>query len=163
MQQERLKNPRVRISLICAVILAALAAAIAVIILLTLKLTHPTTVLGPGFYPLLLSILMFVSSLYIIYSLLYGDSDRVAIKTVLDFIAVRKPLGLYLGVILCVAAMPVLGFVGSLFLFSFAEMTFLEKIKQPLFWRLIYSTAIAGGVFLLFNALQVYLPVPFWL
>jgi len=162
-QQEKLKVPQFRVSLICAVVLAMVAAVIAITVLSTLKLSHPATILGPGFYPLLLSALMFCSCLYIIYSLLYGDSDNVVIKTVLDGSAIKKSLVLFILAIGCVAAMPLLGFVGSMFLFSFVYMTFLEQKKQPLLWRLIYSAAIAGGVFMLFKALQVYLPAPFWL
>lgn len=162
-QQEKLNNPKLRISLACAILLALLAVIIAITVLSTLELSHPTTVLGPGFYPLSISILMFLSCLYIIYSLLYGDRDSVVIKSALDVTAFKKPIVLFVLAIACVAAMPLLGFIGSMFLFSYVYMTFMEQKKQPLLWRLVHSAAISGGVFLLFKALQVYLPVPFWL
>jgi len=162
-RQGKLKNLQFRISLAFAVILALVAVIIAITVLSTLKLSHPTTVLGPGFYPLVLSILMFLSCLYIIYSLRYGDSDSVVIKSTLDVAAIKKPLALFFLAIACVAAMPLLGFLGSMFLFSYVQMTYLEREKKLLLWRIIYSASIAGGVFLLFKALQIYLPVPFWL
>ena len=84
-------------------------------------------------------------------------------KSVLDRAALKKPLALFMLAIACVAAMPLLGFLGSMFLFCFIQLTCLEKEKQPLLWRLVYSVAIVGGVYWLFKALMIYLPAPFWL
>ncbi len=163
MQREKLKNPQFRISFIVAVVLALLALVLAVIIVSTLDLTTATTALGPGYYPLLLSILMFLSCLYVIYSLLCGDSGRIVFKSVFDRGAINKPLALLILAIAAVATMPLFGFLGSMFLFNFAQLTYLEKEKQPVLWRMIYSAAISGGIFWLFKALMIYLPVPFWL
>jgi hypothetical protein len=50
-----------------------------------------------------------------------------------------------------------------MFLFNFIELTYLEKEPQPLLWRIIYSAAISGGIFWLFKALMIFLPLPFWM
>ncbi|MEW6671977.1 MAG: tripartite tricarboxylate transporter TctB family protein [Thermodesulfobacteriota bacterium] len=163
MQSEKLKDPKVRGSLVGAAVLALLALFVGGVVLSTLKLRHPTTVLGPGFYPLLLSVLMFIACLYVIYSLLFGDREAVNMKSVLDRAALKKPMALFLLSVVCVAAMPLLGFMGAMFVFCFIQMTYLEKEKQPLIWRLVYSAAIVGGVYWLFRALMIYLPAPFWL
>jgi hypothetical protein len=161
--REKMKNPQFRVSLIVAVALALLASIIAVIVVSTLELTTATAAVGPGYYPLLLCILMFVSCLYVIYSLLYGDSDRIVFKAVLDRDAVDKPLALLVLAVVSVATMPLFGFLGSMFLFNLIQLSYLEKEKQPFLWRIIYSAAISGGIFWLFRALMIYLPVPFWL
>ncbi len=163
MQREKLKNQQFRISLIVAVVLALLALVIGVIIVSTLKLTTTTTALGPGYYPLLISGFMFLVCLYVIYSLLYGDSTRIVFKSVFDRAAINKPLALLILAVVSVATMPLFGFLGSMFLFNFIQLTYLEKEKQPFVWRIICSAAISGGIFWLFRLLMIYLPVPFWL
>jgi len=160
---EKLKNPQFRISLVGAAALALLALFIGIVVVSTLKLSHPTTVLGPGFYPLLLCVLMFLACLYVIYSLLYGDSEAVISKSALNITAIKKPFALFVLAIVSVATMPLLGFLGSMFLFCFAQLTYLEKEKKPLLWRLTCSIAISGGVYWLFRMLTIYLPAPFWL
>ena len=131
-QREKLKNPQFRISLIVAVVLALLALVIGVIIVSTLKLTTTTTALGPGYYPLLISGFMFLVCLYVIYSLLYGKSDRIVFKLALNRDAIHKPFALLILAVAAVATMPLFGFLGSMFLFNFAQLTYLEKEKQPL-------------------------------
>lgn len=163
MLREKLKNQQFRISLIGAVVFALLALVIAVIVASTLKLTGTAGALGPGFYPLTLCVLMGIAGLYVIYSLLYGDSAGIVFKSVLDRDAVSKPLALLLLAVLSVATMPLFGFLGSMFLFNYIQLTYLEKEKQPLLWRIIYSAAISGGIFWLFRMLMIYLPAPFWL
>lgn len=161
--REKLADPKFRISLIGAMIFALLALIIGVIVISTLKLRHPTMVFGPGFYPLLLSVLMFLASLSVIYHLLFGNAEREATKLGFSREIFKKPLMLIALTIVFFAAMPLLGFVVAMFLFSFVEMTYLETNKEPLIWRLIYSAAISGGVYLMFRALTIFLPVPFWL
>lgn len=161
--QEKLKNPQFRISLIVAVVFALFAMVIGVIVVSTLALKSVTKAPGPGYYPLLICILMFLACLYVIYSLLYKGSDRLVFKALLNREAINKPFALLMLAVVSVATMPFFGFLGSMFLFNFIELTYLEKEKQPLLWRLIYSAAISGGIFWLFKVLMIYLPVPFWL
>lgn len=163
MQREKLNNPQFRLSLAGAGVMALLALFIGVVVVSTLKLRHPTTVLGPGFYPLLLSVLLFFASLYILFSLLRGSGGELAMKSVLNRAVLKKPLALFILVSVCVVAMPLLGFLGSMFLFCFIQLTYLEKERRSLLWRLVCSVAIVGGVYWLFKALMIYLPAPFWL
>jgi hypothetical protein len=161
--RERLKNQQFRVSLIVAIVLALLALTVAGIIVSTLALTTATTALGPGYYPLLVCGIMFLTCLYVIYSILYGDSDSIVYKAVIDRNAVSKPLALLLLTVVCVATMPLFGFLGSMFIFNYIELTYLEVEKQPLLWRLIYSAAISGGIFWMFKVMMIFLPRPFWL
>jgi hypothetical protein len=161
--RERLKNQQFRISLLVAIVLALFALVIAAIVVSTLALTSTTNALGPGYYPVLICSLMFLTCLYVIYSLLYGDSDAIVYKAVINRAAVSKPLALLLLTVVCVATMPLFGFLGSMFIFNYIELTYLEIEKQTLGWRLIYSAAISGGIFWLFKAMMIFLPRPFWL
>jgi hypothetical protein len=161
--REKLADPKFRISLIGAILFALLALVIGVIVISTLELTHATMVFGPGFYPLLLSILMFLSCLAIIYALLFGNAEREATKLGFTRRSFKKPVLLAALTIVFFAAMPLLGFVVAMFLFSFVEMTYLEAEKEPFVWRVIYSAAISGGVYLMFRALTIFLPTPIWL
>jgi hypothetical protein len=161
--RERLKNQQFRISVIVAGVLALFALVVAGIIVSTLALTSPTTAPGPGYYPLLVCGVMFLTCLYVIYSLLYGDSEGLVFKAVIDRQAVSKPLALLLVTVVCVATMPLFGFLGSMFIFNYIELTYLEIDKQPLVWRLVYSAAISGGIFWLFKVMMIFLPRPFWL
>lgn len=161
--REKLKNPQFRISLIGAVVFTLFALVIGVTVASTLKLTGSAGAMGPGFYPLALCALMVVACLYVIYSLLYGDSTSIVFTGALNRATFNKPLALLLLAILSVATMPLLGFLGSMFLFNFVQLTYLEKEKQPVLWRIIYAAAISGGIFWLFRILMIYLPAPFWL
>ena len=161
--REKLKNQQYRVSLIGACVFGLLALVTAVIVVSTLKLSGTAGAPGPGLYPLALCVLMGVVCLYVIYSLLYGDSTGIVFKAVLDRDAVSKPLALLMLAVAAVATMPLFGFLGSMFLFNYVQLTYLEKEKQPLLWRIIYAAAISGGIFWLFRALMIFLPAPFWL
>jgi hypothetical protein len=160
--REKMTDPKFRVSLIGAVLFALLALFIGGVVLATLELTHATMVFGPGFYPLLLSVLMFVSCLVVIYNLLFGNTEQEVTKLGFSLAAARKPVLLAGLTVILFAAMPLLGFIGAMFLFCMIEMTYLEPEKEPLMWRIIYSAAISGGVYWLFYVLTVFLPVPFW-
>ena len=72
---------------------------------------------------------MFLSCLYVIYSLLYGDSGRIVFKSVLDRDAINKPLALLILAVVAVATMPLFGFLGSMFLFNFVAIDLSGKGK----------------------------------
>lgn len=152
-----------RISLIAAIFMALFALVISVIIVETLELTHKTMVFGPGFYPLMLSVGMLIFSCYLIYQLVSGQSAEVLMKHAIDKSAFGRSLSLFLLAVIAVATMPLLGFWGSMFLFSFVHLSYLEPKKQPLKWRLVYSVTIPTCVYYLFHVLSVNLPTPFWL
>lgn len=163
MEKEKPDKMNYRLSLMMAVFMALFALIISIIILFTLELSHKTMVLGPGFYPLLLSVGMLLASLYLIFQLLSGRSADAVMKHAIDRMTVSKPLGLFALAVVAVAIMPLLGFLGSMFLFSYVHLTYLEPEKQPLKWRLIYSVAIPVCVYYLFSALTISLPTPFGL
>lgn len=163
MLRDKLKNAQFRISLIGAVVLALIALVVGGIVASTLKLTGTAGAPGPGLYPLAICSLMAIACLYVIYSLLFGDSDGIVFKSALDFAAVNKPLTLLLLAVVAVATMPLFGFLGSMFLFNYIQLTYLEHERQPLGWRILYAAAISGGIFWLFKALMIFLPAPFWM
>ncbi len=163
MEKEKPDHFNYRISLIMAIFMAVCALAISIVIVSTLELTHKTMVLGPGFYPLLLSVGMLICSLFLIYQLLSGRGGGAVMKQAIDKLAAGKSLSLFAVALVAVVTMPLLGFWGSMFLFSFVHLSFLEPRKQPLMWRLIYSAAIPTCVYYLFKVLSISLPTPFWL
>jgi uncharacterized membrane protein len=163
MEREKPDNFNHRISLIMAIFMAVFALVISVAIVATLELSHKTMVLGPGFYPLILSVGMLIFSLYLIYQLLSGRDAGAVMKQAIDRLAVRRSLSLFLLAVISVVTIPLLGFWGSMFLFSFVHLSFLEPKKQSLMRRLIYSVAIPTCVYYLFKALTISLPTPFWL
>jgi hypothetical protein len=163
MEQEKPDKWNYRISLIAAIFMAVFALVISFVIVSTLELTHKTMVFGPGFYPLMLSVGMLIASLYLIYQLLSGRDAGAVMKQAMDKAAVGRSLSLFALAVIAVFTMPLLGFMGSMFLFSFVHLSYLEPKKAPLKWRLIYSAAIPVCVYYLFEVLSISLPTPFWL
>jgi hypothetical protein len=164
MQREKRKNPQFLISVAGAVVLALIALTAASTVFSTLQLTDEQVVLGPGFFPFALSVLLFLCCVLVIYTLLSRHSENVITKAVFNGEAFKRPVMLLALAAAAVAGIPLLGFLGSMFLFSFAELTYLEKQKQPLLLRFLYSAVIVGGLYWLFTALMKSpLPAPFWL
>jgi hypothetical protein len=163
MEKEKPDKLNYRLSLMTAVLMAVFALVISIVIVSTLELSHKTMVLGPGFYPLVLSVGMLIASLYLVYQVLSGKSADAVMKKAIDKLAVGRSLSLFALAVISVAAMPLLGFLGSMFLFSFVHLSFLEPKKLPLHWRLIYSVAIPVCTYYLFEVLTITLPTPFWL
>ena len=163
MEKEKPDNLNYRLSLIAAIFMALFALVMSIVIVSTLELTHKTMVFGPGFYPLMLSVGMLIASLYLIYQVLSGRSADAVMKHAIDKLAVGRSFSLFALAVIAVATMPLLGFWGSMFLFSLVHLSFLEPKKQPLKWRLIYSVAIPTCIYYLFHVLSISLPTPFWL
>ncbi len=163
MEKEKPDKLNYRLSLIMAILMAVFALVISIIIVSTLELSDKKMVLGPGFYPIILSIGMLIASLYLIYQLLSGRSADAVMKKAIDITGMGKSLSLFVLAVISVAAMPLLGFLGSMFLFSFVHLSYLEPKKQSLKWRLVYSVAIPVCIYYLFSALTISLPTPFWL
>jgi hypothetical protein len=162
METEKPDKLNYRLSLMMAIFMALFALVISIVIVSTLPLTHKTMVLGPGFYPLLLSVGMLMGSLYLIYQVLSGQAGAV-MKKAIDKMAVSRSLSLFVLAVVSVATMPLFGFLGSMFLFSIVHLSFLEPKKEPLMWRLVYSVAIPVCVYYLFSVLTITLPTPVWL
>ncbi|HMM22569.1 MAG TPA: tripartite tricarboxylate transporter TctB family protein [Selenomonadales bacterium] len=163
MMDDRLSNFNTKVSVLFAMVLILSGGAGAFVIVNTLQLTDSNNVFGPGFYPLILCIMLLLTSFYLLYQLLYGNSESVVIKEVIDKAAAARSFSLLALIIVAVLAMPFLGFIVAMFGFSFIQMTFLDRNKQPLRWRIIYPAVISGGIYWLFTSLSIPLPVPFWL
>lgn len=161
MRVNNLKDREIRIGLIGTGIMALIALFLGIVVLFTLDLSHETMVLGPGFYPLLVCIIMFLASLYASFNLLFGKSEGLGVNATIDNL--KKPLALFALIAVAVATIPLFGFIGSMFLFSILELTFFEQDNKSMLWRILTSALLSGGVFYLFRALGVYLPMPFWL
>ncbi len=151
-----------RIGLIAAAIIAAFALVIAVTTILTMPLRDPVYLLGPGLYPFSLSILLFIACCVIFVEIGLGRHDDIDIRSLITGVALKKPAGLLILIVISLMALPILGFLITISLFSFVEMTFLEQEKRRWWVNLIYALAVAAGVYALFTALSMTLPQPFW-
>lgn len=163
MEQEKPDKLNRRISLSAAIFMALFALVMSVVIVATLPLTDKKWVLGPGFYPLLLSGGMLLCSLFLICQLAIGRGADAMILKGVDRVGLRRALSLFGLAVIAVGTIPLFGFLGSMFLFSIVHLSYLEPRKQPLMWRLIYSVSIPLCVYYLFEVLSISLPVPFWL
>jgi hypothetical protein len=163
MDQEKPDKLNYKISLIAAIFMALFALVISVVIVETLPLTDKKWVLGPGYYPLLLSGGMLLCSLFLIFQLVSGRSADAMILKGVDRVGLRRALSLFGLTVISVGTIPLFGFLGSMFLFSLVHLSYLEPRKEPLMWRLIYSASIPLCVYYLFEVLSISLPVPFWL
>ncbi len=151
-----------RIGMIAAAILAAFALVIAVTTILTMPLRDPVYLLGPGLYPFSLSLLLFIACCVIFVEIGRGRHDDIDIQSLITRIALKKPAGLLMLIVISLLALPILGFLITITLFSFVEMTFLEQERRRWWMNLIYALAVAAGVYALFTALSMTLPEPFW-
>jgi hypothetical protein len=154
---------RRRIGIAAILIAAAFALVIAVATVVTLPLQDPVYLLGPGLYPFALSVLLFLACCLVFLETLSGRHDDIEIRSLVEKAALKKPAGLLILTVISLAVLPVLGFLITISLFSFAEMTLLEQDKRKWWVNAIYAVAVAGGVYALFTALAMTLPEPFWL
>jgi hypothetical protein len=152
-----------RIGMMAVVIMAAFAAFIAVTTVLTMSLMDPVYLLGPGLYPFALSILLFIACCVVFLETRFGRHDNVNVRSLTDRVALKKPAGLVILLVVSLLALPILGYLITISLFSFVEMTFLEQEKRKWWVNVIYALAVTGGVYALFTALSMTLPEPFWL
>jgi magnesium-transporting ATPase (P-type) len=152
-----------RIGILVVVTMAAFALVIAVTTVLTMPLMDPVYLLGPGLYPFVLSILLFIACCVVFLETWLGRHDNVNIRSLIDRVAMKKPAGLVILLVVSLIILPVLGYLITLSLFSFVEMTFLEQEKRKWWVNAIYALAVTGGVYALFTALSMTLPEPFWL
>jgi hypothetical protein len=162
MMQENETTLKRRINMIAATIMAAFALVIAVNTVLTMPLRDPVYLLGPGLYPFGLSILLFIACCVVFLEICFGRHDDVDVRSLIDRVALKKPAGLVILIVISLIALPILGYLITLSLFSFIEMTFLEQGKRKWWVNLIYALAVTGGVYALFTALSMTLPEPFW-
>jgi hypothetical protein len=151
-----------RIGILAVLIVAAFALVIAVTTVLTMPLMDPVYLLGPGLYPFVLSILLFIACCVVFLETWLGRHDNVNIRSLIDRVALKKPAGLMILLVLSLLILPILGYLITLSLFSFVEMTFLEQEKRKWWVNMIYALAVTGGVYALFTALSMTLPEPFW-
>ncbi len=151
-----------RIGMIAAVIIAVFALVMAVTTILTMPLRDPVYLLGPGLYPFALSILLFAACCILFVETGLGKHDDTDVRSLITGVALKKPVGLLILIVISLIALPILGFLITISLFSFVEMTFLEQEKRRWWMNLIYALAVAAGVYVLFTALSMTLPEPFW-
>jgi hypothetical protein len=152
-----------RIGVMAVVIMAAFALVIMVTTVLTMPLMDPVYLLGPGLYPFVLSILLFIACCVVFLETWLGRHDTVNIRSLIDRVALKKPAGLVILLVVSLIILPILGYLITISLFSFVEMTFLEQQKRKWWVNMIYALAVTGGVYALFTALAMTLPEPFWL
>lgn len=160
--QENETTLKRRIGIIAATIMAAFALVIAVTTVLTMPLRDPVYLLGPGLYPFGLSILLFIACCVVFLEICLGRHDDVDVRSLITGVALKKPVGLLILIVISLIALPILGYLITISLFSFIEMTFLEQEKRKWWVNLIYALAVTGGVYALFTALSMTLPEPFW-
>ena len=151
-----------RIGMIAAVIIAAFALVMAVTTVLTMPLRDPVYLLWPGLYPFGLSVLLFIACCVVFLEVGLGRHDDIDIRSLITGVALKKPAGLLILIVVSMMALSILGFLITISLFSFVEMTFLEQEKRKWWLNLIYALAVAAGVYVLFTALSMTLPEPFW-
>ena len=144
-------------------IMAVFSLVIAVTTYLTMPLEDPVYLLGPGLYPFGLSILLFIACCVVFWEIRLGRHDDIDIRSLIDRVTMKKPAGLLALIAACLLLLPILGYLITMFLFSFAEMTLLEQEKRKWWVNMIYALAVTGGVYALFSALSMTLPEPFWL
>jgi hypothetical protein len=152
-----------RIGIVAVAITAAFALVIAVTTVLTMPLRDPVYLLGPGLYPFSLSVLLFIACVVVFLETWFGRHDDVDVRSLIDRVALKKPAGLLILIVVSLIVLPILGYLITLSLFSFIEMTFLEQERRKWWVNLIYALAVTGGVYALFTALSMTLPDPFWL
>ena len=152
-----------RIGIIAITIIAIFALVIAVTTVLTMPLMDPVYLLGPGLYPFGLSVLLFIACCVVFLETWFGRHDSVNIRSLIDRVALKKPAGLLILLVVSLLVLPILGYLITLSLFSFVEMTFLEQEKRKWWVNMIYALAVTGCVYALFTALSMTLPEPFWL
>lgn len=160
--QENETTLKRRIGILAVTIMAAFALVIAITTVLTMSLRDPVYLLGPGLYPFGLSILLFIACGVVFLEIWFGRHDDVDVRSLIDRVALKKPAGLVILIVISLIALPILGYLITLSLFSFIEMTFLEQGKRKWWVNLIYALAVTGGVYALFTALSMTLPEPFW-
>jgi hypothetical protein len=160
--QEKETSLKRKIGMIATMIIAAFALVIAVTTALTMPLSDPVYLLGPGLYPFGLSILLFIACCVVFLEIRFGGHDDVDIRSLIDRVALKKPAGLLILIVVCLIALPILGYLITISLFSFLEMTYLEQEKRKWWVNAIYALAVTGGVYTLFTALSMTLPEPFW-
>ncbi|HWQ75212.1 MAG TPA: tripartite tricarboxylate transporter TctB family protein [Syntrophomonas sp.] len=163
MEKAKPDHSNYKISLIAACFMAVFALVMSIIIVKTLPLTHESMILGPGAYPLMLGVGMLIASIFLTVQILTGRTEGVLMKHEIDFRNLGRPFKLYVLAVMAVAAIPLFGFMGSMFLFAFIELSFIEPQKVALVYRIIYSVAIPVIIFYLFKVLSISLPIPFWL
>ncbi len=151
------------IGILAVAIMAVFALVIAVTTVLTMPLMDPVYLLGPGLYPFVLSILLFIACCIVFLETWLGRHDNVNIRSLIDRVAMKKPAGLVILLVVSLLVLPSLGYLITISLFSFVEMTFLEQEKRKWWVNMIYALAVTGGVYVLFTALSMTLPEPFWL
>jgi hypothetical protein len=151
------------VGILAVAILAAFALVIAVTTVLTMPLMDPVYLLGPGLYPFALSILLFIACGVVFLETWFGRHDNVNVRSLIDRVALKKPAGLVILLVVSLIILPILGYLITISLFSFVEMTFLEQEKRKWWVNMIYALAVTGGVYALFTALSMTLPEPFWL
>jgi hypothetical protein len=152
-----------RIGIMAVVIMAAFALVIAVTTVFTMPLMDPVYLLGPGLYPFVLGILLFIACCVVFLETRLGRHDNVNVRGLIDRVAMKKPAGLVILLVASLILLPILGYLITISLFSFVEMTFLEQEKRKWWVNMIYAVAVTGGVYALFTALSMTLPEPFWL
>ncbi len=151
-----------RIGTIAVTVMAAFGLVIAITTALTLPLRDPVYLLGPGLYPFSLGIFLFIACVVVLLETRAGSHDHINVRTLVDRVAMKKPVGLLVLLGGSLLLLPIFGYVLSLFLFSFIELTFLEKEKRKWWINMIFASAVTGGVYALFSALTMALPQPFW-
>ncbi len=159
MQENTVKR---KIGMTAVVLIAAFALVIALTTALTMPLSDPVYLLGPGLYPFALSLLLFIACCVVLVETAFGRHDDVDIRSLIDGVVLKKPAGLLILIVVCLIALPMLGYLITISLFSFIEMTFLEQEKRKWWVNAIYALAVTGGVYALFTALSMTLPEPFW-
>lgn len=152
-----------RIGILVVATIAAFALVITVTTVLTMPLMDPVYLLGPGLYPFVLSILLFIACCVVFLETWLGRHDNINIRSLIDRVAMKKPAGLVILLVVSLIILPVLGYLITISLFSFVEMTFLEQEKRKWWVNMIYALAVTVAVYALFTALSMTLPEPFWL
>lgn len=163
MEKAKPNNSNYKISLIAACFMAVFALAMSIVIVKTLPLTDESMILGPGAYPLMLSVGMLLASIFLTIQILMGRTEGILMKHDIAFGTLGRPLSLFALAVIAVVTIPLFGFMGSMFLFAFIELSFIEPKKVTLVYRIIYSTAIPVIIYYLFKVLSISLPIPFWL
>jgi hypothetical protein len=152
-----------RIEFAGAAVMAAFAILVMVTVYLTMPLFDPVYLLGPGLFPFALGVLLLAACVVLFVEIRSGRHDAPGMRALFDKTTMRRPLALMALLAVTLLLLPLLGFLISLFFFSFVEMHWLERDKRSWWVNAIYAAALAGGVNYLIDALTMQLPQPFWM